>query len=354
MDRVTLKDVAREAGVHYSTASLALSNSPKLPKSTRTGIQSIAQRLGYRPDAALSALNAYRRVKQNVTFQATLAILTDQPRPDGWRKYFTGAENFVGMQEQAARLGYQLEEFTVGHGEADRRRLTRILNARNITGIITTPMQASHTRLDLDWDVYSAISLGFSLDYPILHRVASAHLRNTERCMKHLHSLGYRRVGFAMLKDVHERVAGLYGAGYDIVVRAHPEMTRIPFFTPANYEKDYTARAIAAWIKKHKIEAILTSHQGDMTTILPSMGIRVPEDIGLINVAAAGLATNETGIHENNALLGATAVKLLVGMLTHDERGIPTTPIQTLVDGEWVEGRTLPNPSKQAPPYSKV
>lgn len=47
---VTLKDVAREAGVHYSTVSLALSGSPKIGARTRERGLATAERLRYRRD----------------------------------------------------------------------------------------------------------------------------------------------------------------------------------------------------------------------------------------------------------------------------------------------------------------
>ena len=58
--RVLMKDVAKEAGVHQTTVSLALRNHPSLPKSTRDRIQELAHSMGYRPDPAISAIAAQR------------------------------------------------------------------------------------------------------------------------------------------------------------------------------------------------------------------------------------------------------------------------------------------------------
>jgi len=338
---VTLKDVASEAGVHYSTASLALSDSPKLPVATRKRIQAIAEKMGYQPDAALSALNAYRAVKQSVRFQATLAVVTNHPKPGAWREYFTGAECYSGLYHQAQRLGYQIEEFSVAGGPAECQRLEKIFRARNITGIIAAPMVAAHTSLGLDWNKYSAIALGFSLESPLLHRVASSHLRNTERCMLHLTERGYTRIGFAMLQDIHERVGRLFGAGYDIVTRRMPELESIPFFMPEDYASQFTSQALKKWIRKHRIQAVLTSHNGDLLRLLPEAGLRIPHDIAVVNVAAADEKRRETGMRESNELIGVAAVKLLVSMLQHDERGVPIVPHQTTIDGRWIEGNTV-------------
>ena len=58
--RTTMADIARKAGVHVTTVSLALRNHPRLPASTRERIQALAKELGYVPDPFLRALVTYR------------------------------------------------------------------------------------------------------------------------------------------------------------------------------------------------------------------------------------------------------------------------------------------------------
>lgn len=60
MRSVGIKVIAREAGVHPSTVSLALRNSPKLPDATRHRIQQIARRCNYRPNVMARGLKGQR------------------------------------------------------------------------------------------------------------------------------------------------------------------------------------------------------------------------------------------------------------------------------------------------------
>ena len=53
---VTLRDVAREAGVAVSTVSRALSNPERVAVTTREEIQEVVRRLGYRPNRIAQAL----------------------------------------------------------------------------------------------------------------------------------------------------------------------------------------------------------------------------------------------------------------------------------------------------------
>src|SRR5690606_27714546 len=57
---LTLADVARVAGVHPTTVSLALRDHPSIPSETRARIRAVAKELGYRRDPLLDAFNFHR------------------------------------------------------------------------------------------------------------------------------------------------------------------------------------------------------------------------------------------------------------------------------------------------------
>jgi len=46
------------------------------------------------------------------------------------------------------------------------------------------------------------------------------------------------------------------------------------------------------------------------------------------------------GMSEDSAVVGATAVERVAGMIQLGERGIPTAATQTLLDASWVEPTT--------------
>ncbi len=54
--RVSIKDIARTAGVSHSTVSRALHDSPLINESTKARIQQLAREMGYTPDAAARSL----------------------------------------------------------------------------------------------------------------------------------------------------------------------------------------------------------------------------------------------------------------------------------------------------------
>ncbi len=349
--RISLKDIAAAAGVHYSTASLALRDSPKLPRETRERIQAVAEKMGYRPDPALSALNAYRKVKRHESYQSTLAVVSDNP---AWMRYHTGAAQLRGLKVQAERLGYNVETFIVDARVLSASRLGTVLYSRGISGLMISPMSQPHTILDLPWERFSCVASGYSLEKPEVYRVMSAHYRNGMRCLQHLYKCGYRRIGYAMLRSVHERVGLRYGAAYDTFCREHPEVMPLPFFLPENYEREYTPKKVLAWIRRHRIDAVFNTHENDLMQWLPELGVRIPEDVALINASTPSRDGPQTGVFENNEIIGRTMVNTLVGMMHRDERGLPEAAILTMVDGEWVEGATVGRRESKLRQRSKV
>ena len=55
--RITLRDVAEEAGVSLKTASNVINNSGRMTESTREKVQGVIDRLGYRVNVAARNLN---------------------------------------------------------------------------------------------------------------------------------------------------------------------------------------------------------------------------------------------------------------------------------------------------------
>ena len=52
MDRTTIKDIARVAGVSLGAVSFALNDKPGVSDSTRARVKAVAKDLGWRPNVA--------------------------------------------------------------------------------------------------------------------------------------------------------------------------------------------------------------------------------------------------------------------------------------------------------------
>ncbi|GAB6092446.1 LacI family DNA-binding transcriptional regulator [Furfurilactobacillus curtus] len=76
---ITIRDIAREAGVSVSTASRALNNNPRISMATRRKIQSLASRLGYVPNYNAKSLTLGEANVVGVIFPPNQASDQDNP-----------------------------------------------------------------------------------------------------------------------------------------------------------------------------------------------------------------------------------------------------------------------------------
>src|SRR5689334_12380435 len=109
--RTTQADVARRAGVHRTTVSLALKGHPRIPAATRKRIRRIADQLGYMPDPMLSSLVAYRSRNRPVAYRGSLAWLVSSALGFDWRDVPHFRNSYSGALARARRCGFEIELF---------------------------------------------------------------------------------------------------------------------------------------------------------------------------------------------------------------------------------------------------
>src|ERR1051325_4692375 len=153
----SMQDIAERARVSRATVCLALRNDPRLLAATRERVQTIARELGYRPDPVMSLHMARVQARKPVKEVGTLGFITAFPTRLGWRNT-SGLylDYFEGASERAHQLGYRIEEIWSKEAGMTGKRLTSILHARNIRGLLIAPLPASHGHLSLDWSQFAA------------------------------------------------------------------------------------------------------------------------------------------------------------------------------------------------------
>ena len=340
MKRVTLTDVAKEAGVHHSTVSRALKHHPGIPEKTRDKIMKVVHRLKYVPDPLLSALAAYKNAQRPVGFLANLAWLTNFPTEEGWKENPHFPFYFEGAKKRAAELGYGLDTLWLPGIAATGKAPSQILRNRSIRALLLPPQPAPNAALDLDWDEFSAVSLGFTLTQPSLHNVALDHFRSIQKLMRKLHAMGYRRPRLILSLKSDQRVSFAWSAGFGISLRQLELIPSDPIFLTSPDFRDFLGA-----IKKSKPDVVITT-RGWATQArqqLPAAGLRIPQDLGLASVNFCNSDEGQGGIHEDGALLGRHAVEMLTAMLQRGEKGVPENVKHLITEGEFQAGDTLKN-----------
>ncbi|CAM3001590.1 LacI family DNA-binding transcriptional regulator [Paenibacillus sediminis] len=171
---VSIKDIARKAGVSISTVSYALNGSPKVTDETSAKILAIAKELNYVPNAAA------RNLKKRET-KIIGAFLTD----------FSGAfygELLQGMKEGVNRSGYDL---IVCSGKQSHL----LLPQRMIDGAIILDATFSNEELLKFADLgHKLVVMDRDLDHPNVNQVLLDNKAGATLATEYLIEMGHRKL----------------------------------------------------------------------------------------------------------------------------------------------------------------
>lgn len=198
--RVTLKDVAREAGVATGTVSMVLNDSPLVADTTRTHVQQVMRSLGYVYDRAAGNLRSKRSRIVGVS-------MCDLVNP-----YY--ADVTAGVQAALESLGRVLVLGNCGESVPRQLRFLQTLREYKVEGLLLTPAigtPKAHVEMLLEWRVplvqVTRYVAGVQTDYvgndnPLAARIATEHLLK----------LGHRRIAYVGLNRLtstgRDRFAG--------------------------------------------------------------------------------------------------------------------------------------------------
>jgi LacI family transcriptional regulator len=315
---VTLADVARAAGVHFSTVSRALdpANVRRVSVDTRKHVQALAQRMGYQPDLVASGL---KRGRTN-----TVAVVVGDLGNPNIAPVLRGIANRL---ELAGLMSL------ISETQDDSARLERILNhlmSRRVDAVILTAarkrdgprlrqLRRQGLPLVLAVQIVPGIRLPACSNDDFLGGVLAA---------RHLLSLGHRRVaqlrGPVDINSCHERAQGfsktIAAAGaVEVVVRA-----TAPTGSPE--EGGLLMRTLLDR-KGPRPTGIFTHHDlmaFGALTVAEERGLMCPRDVSIVGYHnlphVERIVPPLTSIRQRREEIGRVAAELLVQMLTAPDR----------------------------------
>jgi len=337
--RVTLSDIARQLKVSHTTVSRALRNDRQISKSLCQRVQQVAAEMDYRPDAMLTALAHYRRTSKAIPVTAEIAWINHWPDREELRRVGDYDLFWQGAATEADRNGYRLEEFPLDK-KMSSDRLEKILLARNVPGILIPPWW--HGKYpdwgDFRWERFCVVCFGHTIHAPRVHLVSSDQFFDSVLAYESIRKNGYQRIGMVTNAAVGNRLRFL--AGYLFAQSQDLASLRLPpLLFPVNSSPEDQPNLVA-WLKKTRPDAIFTDRAA-LRDMLVNAGYRVPQDIGLARTSVMA-GSGDAGIYQNSDEIGRAAIQLLISLIHHNERGVPQVRRELLVEGEWMNGSTLP------------
>lgn len=334
----TIRSLAALAGVSKATVSLALRDNPRIRQSERLRIQRLAAESGYAPNAVMAHLLTQLRAGKTSTYQSTLGLVYATRPPEQLNHLATFREWFTACRARAKQLGYSLDEFRLFEPGMDPERLVRILDARNIRGLVVVgPFQRSVIPPEFDpiWRRSATVVIGVRPVRPALSCAANDQFATARNAVLALRDLGYQRPGLCISFEVDAHVEDRFQGGFGVAQRSLPKRDRLPVFAyrPADRER------FIRWVERYRPDAVVTLHH-EIKAWLEGARLDVPRDIGLVHLDRVADLHDWAGMRQNHESVGYAAIDTVIGQLHRNEIGVPPFQKCTFTNSAWVPGAT--------------
>lgn len=340
--RPTLKDVAKAAGYHFTTVSLALRDHPSIPEETRRRIAEVAAKLGYQRDPVFAVLSHFHTKGRVRTDAPRIAFVRNYGYDNEGRLYPHMQEIWDGALRQAELLGYQLDAFNVSVDEYDSHSLEAHLQKSGITGVIIGAFQPGFSDLTLNWSNYAVVKINSGHMEPRATTVTNDQLRDVRLAYRKLSALGYRRIGLAIGRADEDAARQRHNAGYLMEqVALAPDAHIPPLVFPYNYDTPTISGFVGRWARRHQLDAVICNW-GNIDRLLAFAGLRVPQDVACACLCITKPFEHLAGIVPNLRLVGERAVSLIATQLKSGEFGVPEFGSVTYVQSAWQDGASAP------------
>jgi LacI family transcriptional regulator len=334
--RVTIRDIAKEAGVSAASVSHAFRGNHHVSAQTRKHILEVAERMGYSPHPMVSALMAEIRRNKAVREETVLAMAD----------FFTGnsrlrktSRNLIyeGAARRAKELGYRLDLFEPLHEGWSLDRFAKILRTRGINGIIVPPLPGQpDLPSGFPWEEFSVVTAGFVCRSHAFNSVRPDQLGGMELALSEVTKRGYHRVGLYISSELDRRVrhawSGLYYWHCSNLEHSPPGKL-LQFYEEPSKEE------FAAWLLENRPEVVISDFGGVAWEVIQDL--RKKQKVDYVHLICNETNPPYSGINQNYALEGASAVELLSTQLYRNERGAPALRMNVQISPTWVEGGGL-------------
>ncbi len=322
---VSIKDIAKEAGVSPSTVSRALNDHPHIRDETKAYIQDLAQAMGYVPSVLARGLVAQRTASIGVA-------ITDLADP-----YY--ARLLLGIEDAATARGYQVVLSSYYRDPSRELAIVNDFHMRRVDGIIITGSETEESYSSTERKFFMPIVLVNRPNYPC--SVSVDRFLGAQKIVEHLIELGHRRIAHisegAKFRDKSRRYKGYLAAlqkhcleqDDDLIVNGDGGISGGIQAVPQLLNLSAPPTAIFCFNDMTAIGAI---------NALRQRGYKVPGDISVAGYDDLEMAAYYypalTTVRQQTYQLGKRAVKMLLRLINHEDDVVPEVVEPELIVGQ--------------------
>ena len=315
MKNVTIKDVAKAAGVSYSTVSRALSGSPEISADTRERILQLCKQMNYTPNT----------VARSMVMKSTKLlglILTDVNNP-------FMSELAYHIDRQARARGYNIILCNSSRNAEQERELFELMIGRQVDGVMLFPSgPESYATLRPYIARIPTVFIGENLREAPESYVSVDNYRGAYMGVEYLYKLGHRDIiyfGRRRGSTTHQlRAEGYAAACRDMHLAVQYCNNTFPL-TSIKYGYQLAKQLLA---QKRTYSAIFAATDTNALGVMQAaeeLGVDIPGDVSLLgfdNIRDSGLPRIElTTIEQPKKMMASITVDSLLDKIQNELAG---------------------------------
>ncbi len=317
---ITIKDIAKLAGVSPSTVSRVVSGSPRISRETTAKVKRIMDELGYHPNEMAKSL-------VSKTSHA-LGIMLPRPAEELFHNDFFG-ELLRGIVTQSTRMGYDLLMTTVSGERDELSTISRLARGRRVDGLVLLGSRRDDPLIAyLSENKFPFVVIGRSETHPEALMVDNDNVQASYDATKHLIVQGHKRIGFVSgppnLTLSHDRLKGYRNALAEARLESREE-----WIVEGEFLQESGFRSMSMFMSMRERPTALIAIDDNVAfgvlSGLAELGYRVPEDLSLIGfnniplaeLAAPPLSSIDIGTYQLGYTAIASLIKLIQGERPH-------------------------------------
>ena len=332
MKRVSIKDVAKEAGVSAATVSYVLNRNPSetISAETASRVREAVARLGYVPNLNARSLSSRR--------SNLIGVLIPQTEPG---KEFMFSNPFYGellsaIEYTARKNGYHL---LLSGTQKDQSYLSVAQN-RGVDGIIIVGIYPGKNLEELRHINVPIVLVDSYVTDEAFHTIGINDREGARMATRHLIENGHRHIAFVSGSIREHGVNSKRYQGYcDALAEAGLGVDDMAVYSDS-VSFEYGMEAAREYVRRgaRQTAAFVAADVLAMGMVkgLLSLGKRIPDELSLVGFDDVYLSQmcnpSLTTVHQDIALKGSEAVNLIIdaasGQKGHMERILPLTLVK--------------------------
>lgn len=306
-----------------------------MAKKTCERVQEIARSMGYHVSTPVSNWMSQLRSSGDESRYEVIVFAVEKELLNSGNEVVQML--FEGGRIRAEEHGYRLEAFPFDERSLSDERLSDILKARGIRGVVAGPLPKDKTRFDLDWDAFAAAGFDSYWWKPAMHRAGNDYYSSVLKGMDIARDRGYKRIGLAVVGEQDRRYQRQLSAAFVSCYESFNSDDNILPFASDSWEFDHDR--FKAWLERFRLDCVIGSQK--VPVLLDELGLSMPEDIGYISMNRSLDDREVAGFFHDFELMGASTVDHVISQLNRNVLGLPEIPIMTLIRPVWVDGPTI-------------